>query len=528
MMQTLHNDFRGFGSFHGPSCECCSREGFMSGKAKTVRYETKSQNHGYKISPHFNPNTIGNLGDPFSDIFEALFGGITDITNGILNIIGSILETIKNALESIYAGIEKAFKSIDWDAVAKTLGELAGNAMIYMNITHLSTLFFKSFPLTSHLFDELDKLSGGALTTIDNLNTITGRALRGDAISKQECVTNALFLLRVGAVMMAGPAGSAAMNAVLVAQVAGQLKQGTLGKTELGRTLLGVAEVAGYAYFAGSVIQDAIVQKGIGEGQSYVLTKTPLGKGSLGPYLAGLAFAAAGTAYAGGSQWDTMTSFSKDYARGTAISETAQRVGGPYAKEIATATVDAVKDGQFDPSKIGFDKVPSGYSFDQFLTDMQNAYGDVKESIVDYMNSSGGQMQFPEFDFSGAGAALVEVGTNVLNEIKRVPDNVMDLADSVSMPSVESPSFPDLSVPDVASPSFDFSLPVVDWDSLYGAIEFIGKKALYRRRDVAGKNGGKYTVYVLEDGSLYYEKQDNSGFMSMLLLAGAAAVVATA
>lgn len=466
------------------------------------------------------------MSGPFEDIRDAIgsvLGGAANVLKMIENAIVNILAEIKAGLESIVIGIANAIKSVDWNDVIKKLGEIGGNILMYTNMTYLTSSFMRQFPLTKHLYNEVDKISGGSLTTIENLNTLTGRVMRGDAISKEECIRNALFMIRVAAVMMAGPAGSAAMNAMLVSQVAGQLKQGTLGQTELGRTLLGIAEVAGYAYFAGTVIQDAIVKKSMDEGQTYVLTKTPMGKGTLGPYVAGLVFASAGTAYAGGSQWDTMTNFSKDYTRGVAITETAQRVGGPYAKEVATASVDAVKDGQFDPSKIDFTKIPNGYSVDQFLNDMQNAYGDVKDSIVGFMNSSGGQSSFPNLDFSGAADGLVQVGKNIVDEAARLPGNIVDIVSNISMPSVSSPSFPDLSVPDVSSPKFDFSAPVIDWDSLYGAIEFIGKKALYRRRNVTGKDGRLYTVYVLEDGSLYYELQ-NSGYMSLLLLAAAGAV----
>ena len=506
---------------HGPSCPCCSS--FLSGRDVTVKmFRVNDENQ--TVSP--NQAMSGFPGD--------LFDSIGDLVGQIVKAISSMIGAVLRAVSDLIAGILKAFERINWEDVFSELGKMMGEAQILLNPIHQTNKLLKSFPLTSHLYKELDKLTGGAISTIDNLSTITGRALRGDAISKQEVVQNLMFCLKVAAVLMAGPVGSMAFNAMLVAQVAGQLKQGTLGQTELGRTILGVCEVAGYAYFAGSAITDAVANKALDEGQTYVLTKTPIGQGDLGPIIAGLAFTSASAGYNGQDQWGSLTNFSKDYARSEATSEVAVRVGGPYAKDIAKAVVKAGEDGKFNPAAIDFTAIPNGYSFNQFLEDTAKAYGNVKESIVNYMNSEGGQSSFPTLDFTGAGDAVakfasdaadkvMELPGNIIDEVKRIPDNLAKIP-APSMPSISSPKFPGLSVPDISSPSFDLNKPVIDWDSLYDVVSFMGLRALYRRQNVLGGDGKRYTVYVLEDGTIYYELMRSN--TALYLLLGAAAVAA--
>jgi len=237
--------------------------------------------------------------------------------------------------------------------------------------------------------------------------------------------------------------------------------------------------------------------------------------------LAGLAFNSANAAYAGASQWDSLTSYSKSYSKNLAVKETAQSIGGPYSKQIATSLVDAGATAKFDPSKINFSVVPQGYSFNQFLADAQKAYGNVADSITNFMNSSGGQSSFPQFDFSKAGDLVKKTASDVVNEVKRIPSNVADMVQSLDYPKISSPDFPGLSIPDIKSPKFDPSLNI-DWQKISKFLSDYGMYALYMKRGVL-RNGKKYTVYVMEDGSIYYVLEND--FMLYALLGAAAVVV---
>jgi hypothetical protein len=486
---------------HAPHCACCND--FIDSRSLVTQVYVSDANVG-----------MGSLG---FDIFGGLFDFAKAIADAVIGMIRAVVDGIKNMVMGIY----NALRKIDWDKIGKDLGKAVGNFLVAVNPFALTNKFLREFPLTSNIYRELDKFTGGALTTMENLSTLAGRVIRGDAISREEMVQNLLFGIRVAAIFFAGPAGSAAVNAATVGAVAGQLKQGTLGKTALGRDLLGIAEVAGYAYAAGSSISDALMKKATDDGQAYVLSNTDLGKGDLGPFLAGLAFNSANAAYAGASQWDSLTSYSKSYSKNLAVKETAQSIGGPYANQIATSLVDAGQTAKFDPSKINFSVIPQGYSFNQFLEDAKKAYGDVSNSITNFMNSSGGQTSFPQFDFSKAGDLVKKTASDVVNEIQRIPSNVADAIENLSYPKISSPDFPGLSVPDIKSPSFDMNANL-DWEKIYKFIDKYGMYALLMKKGVM-RNGKRYTVYVMQDGSIYYIEEENYLLYALL---GAAAVAA--
>ena len=119
----------------------------------------------------------------------------------------------------------------------------------------------KIIPGVRDVYREVDKISGGTFTTVTNLSTMPGRALKGEAISQAEFVEAASFALKVGLMAVAGPVGSAAFNAALIGTAAGQLKKGPLGESELGKNILSVGEVAGIAYAAGSAVSDVVANK---------------------------------------------------------------------------------------------------------------------------------------------------------------------------------------------------------------------------------------------------------------------------
>jgi hypothetical protein len=474
------------------------------------------------------------MGDFWEDVANVATGGAYALTKRAAEETVNVINTVNIASINMTMGIVKSLENIDWTKVTDNIGKGVGYVFVDLNPYHILAKALSEYPLTSHLYKGYDELLGGVLSTFDNLVTLEGRAARGDAITKEELVQDALLIVRVAMVYFAGPVGSAAYNAMFVAQAAGQLKQGTLGKSQLGRDILGLAEVAGYAYYMGASVEDAATKyaqdKAKQEGQSYVLKNTALGRGELGPYIAGLAFAEIGTS----DSYATLTTFSNQYATNQAINTTATRIGGPFGRQIATATVGAAKNGQFDPSGIDFSKVPQGYSFNQFLQDVQNGYGNVKDGLVNFMNRSGGQSGFPGIDFTGSGDAITKFGVNAANEIlkvptniavelSRIPENVVGMVKNISYPSLSSPTFPGLSVPDVKSPSFDFSINI-DWEAIFNVLTFLGKKALYRKRGVKGQDGKLYTVYVLEDGSLYYELENGNGMLWLLLAAAGAAV----
>lgn len=495
---------------HGPNCYCC--QGVIDGDTQAVSWHMGAL-------PEYN-QSLGQFG-----FLDQLVRSVFDVARVVFE---TVIKIVKETIKIIKIVVATVINSLGLKSMLESLSKFVGNFLVDVNPIRIASDFLAEFPLSKDIYSELDKFSGGALTTIENLSTITGRALRGDAISKAELIANALFCFRVGVVMMAGPVGSNAFNAATVSGVAGQLKTGTLGKTAMGRDLLGFMEVAGLAYVAGEKLSDVVFNQVMGEAQGQLLTNTPLGKGDLGPIIAGLAMTSTKTAYYGGDQWGAATSFATDYSKKEAIADVANRVGGPHKKEIAKAIVGAASDGSFNPENIFYSSIPNGYSFSQLLEDTSKIYGNVADSLKKFINSQGGEAAFPNIDFSGFGNEIIKGATNVAKEISKIPMNLLDEVrripgnlSNVSYPSLSSSKFPGLSIPDVASPDFNFNVDI-DWEKMYDVMVYLGKAALYRRQNVRG-DGGLYTIYVLEDGSIYYLLQKSN--LALYALLGAAGLL---
>lgn len=175
------------------------------------------------------------------------------------------ISEIGDALARPFNEVGKALNNINWPKVnlptikIPTISELArdiGNAAGHLLNSDLNPVMFaqRTFENTPGLRDiyrEVDNFTGGALTSVKNINTMPSRALRGEAISQADFMDAVTFAVKVGLTAFAGPVGSTAFNAALIGTAAGQLKKGPLGQTDLGRTLLSVGEVAGLATAAG-------------------------------------------------------------------------------------------------------------------------------------------------------------------------------------------------------------------------------------------------------------------------------------
>jgi hypothetical protein len=125
-------------------------------------------------------------------------------------------------------------------AAIKDVGKIG--AKIVTAPIALSHKAMTSVPGLRDVYKGVDKLTGGTLTSIKNVNNLLNKAAAGKRIGKAELMEAAMMVLKVGAIVASG--GSAAS---LVSAGAGMLKGGPLGKSALGKNLLSLAEVGGAA-----------------------------------------------------------------------------------------------------------------------------------------------------------------------------------------------------------------------------------------------------------------------------------------
>lgn len=153
------------------------------------------------------------MGDFWSDInpFDDIGNFVTGLSEAIGNVIETIVVTIGNVIQIIADIVSGIFKLIPWDKLFENLAYIAravSNIAVQLNPLRLAYNFLSENPLTKHTFQELDKFTGGMITSAVNVSDLAARAMRGDAISKEELLRDALFCLQVAAVVVGGPAAA--------------------------------------------------------------------------------------------------------------------------------------------------------------------------------------------------------------------------------------------------------------------------------------------------------------------------------
>ncbi|NJM09360.1 MAG: hypothetical protein HC883_00210 [Bdellovibrionaceae bacterium] len=141
------------------------------------------------------------------DLGDSIGSMITGLAEAMSGAITATINTIKKLGETIALIVRAAIGDISWDRVLRSLGEVfqdVGQVLYYLNPVRYSHEWLKEAPLTKHAFNELDKFTGGMLTTAANLSDLPFRAMRGDPISKAELIADALLAFQIAAVVFTG------------------------------------------------------------------------------------------------------------------------------------------------------------------------------------------------------------------------------------------------------------------------------------------------------------------------------------
>lgn len=365
------------------------------------------------------------------------------------------------------------------------IAPVVANFLVQADPTHLIIEGLETNPITGHMFMELNNVLGGAFTTVDNLSTLPLRVVRGDGITKQELVTDGLFVLKVVAVVVSG--GSAA---AIIAATSGQLAQGTLGKTALGKAILLIGAAVGGAALmqvpvpvddfsaagemasedaatsaAGTVVQTAAPSVGqvavtatenvaLSTAQTQVIQHSPLGQTVLGQIAIGAGFAAGGAGVQGGDVGSAVTGSIQSGAQGQAISQAAKMVpgGGAAANFLINNAGGLVSTS--DPSAD-----PSSFDLTQIPGKIADAFSNISISMPSIGGGGGldlSSINLPSFGLPGIAAP------------------------SVSAPSISAPEINIGQIPKIQTPA--------------GL-----KQVASRQKRIV--NGRSVTHYVLTDGS---------------------------
>lgn len=436
------------------------------------------------------PETMSGLFDDWED-FD-LFEAIHDLQDAITEGFNHVIEEIGKALESI-----------DWEHIGRELENVShviGAFIVEANPFHLVWMGLSTNPLTDHLARELDHLTGGAITSIDDISSLTGRAIRGDAIHEEELIQDALFAAKVAAVIISG--GSAAG---IIGATSDQLKQGTLGETELGRAVLSVATVtAGAIAFGGEVLtaaQHEATRQAMNGAKSEVIKHSPMADSEFGRAFINIAFAGTTSTLTGGTFGDSAISAARQQSAQLAANEVAKEMGVPVTSDMIEALYDAGNPP--DITKIDVNKLPSGISAQSFFSAIER---------INLRNLTPGigdiSLDLPSFSSNS-------VSETNLKAKPIIEENEVDWTKTHIAPI--SVAGVGLSLPNPATPEGMEEI-IKYWKLLKLLLYKRGKRALYSTSFKYGNN--TLYVYMLDDGSFYYEWAE--GILPLVLLGAGA------
>jgi len=337
--------------------------------------------------------------NPFKDIGNFITGAL----EGIGNIISvSVKFIIKDIIKPIIKSLKPLFKD---------LTHLMGNFLIYTNVFSGTYRLLKSWKVTKHLIGEIDKYTGHLLTDLDNVQTLFPRLIKGDKISKEELISDALFAVRVGVVVLSG--GTAAG---VTSGVSSQLRQGKLGETQLGGALLDIATIASVSAVTGqsasALLEKKVVDTGTSMAAGEAIKHTSLGNSPEGRLLIGGTFAAAGGVVQGGAANEALVNLGKSSARDIAILEVTKVLPIPN-KKIAGYLVDNI----------------SNLSDALKIPDLQNLDIDPKKIVKAVSNAVQDIPEIAAHIIERIPKEIENIPSQIEHGVDKLPDEISHIAD---------------------------------------------------------------------------------------------------
>lgn len=368
----------------------------------------------------------GQMGSWLSD----RIGANLDIGGSIQNALGQLSSNLHN---------------INWGDVGRNLGKVSnviGNVLTQLNPIYITYQLYSTNPVTEHAFHELDRFTGGLLTSTKNLSTLPARTIRGDAITKAELIDDALLALKLAIVIYSGGTASSIISAS-----SGQLSKGYLGETGVGRSFLVVGSVAAGGIMApegeaSNVIAESVVRQGSGLAQVEVVKHTELGRTGLGQIAIGAGFAL-GTATGVETVTDktfTVTDTLTSYGESQAISQAGRFV--PGGSPLASMLITQGKKQTWDFSSSGDGGGDSGGSGFNFNFDIGQGLGNIANWVSNIDLGGGGGL--PSISVDGISAPDIS-------------------APNISMPGISAPSIPEINIgqiPDITMPNGQKKKPI--------------------------------------------------------------------
>ena len=411
--------------------------------------------------------------------------------------------------------------------VIKKLAYLAGSAMVYLNPISNSLRLLRSWKVTANLTKQVDRYTGGMITDYISVTSIPGRVVKGDKIPKEELIRDVLFAARVAAVVVSGGTATA-----IVGATANQLQQGELGQSELGRVVLGIAQVVAVAAATGQAWQEVAKRQAVntaGEAAAQeAAQETALGRSEAGRLLISATLAGATASVNGTTAQAAVSDLAKSSSRQIAIREIAEELNIPYADRIARGLVDNI------------DKITDLNSLKEIVgdIDISKAVSSI-QNAVRRMPDVFDNLEMPDIskiasnvvrEVSEAPQEIIKVGGQIIKETSEVPEDIAKAVSQLRRPTkAEIKEF----IQDLKKIRSDFTEYmqricftqniINQTTGNFEPVE-ICKQSLARTIDRSG-NRIRY-IYYFDDGSLWASDWENAtGVLKIAALVGAGLLV---
>ena len=184
--------------------------------------------------------------DPRKDIKKfgqsvsgAVSGAVRGVTNFVERSVSGLDRAMKGITKSAFNGVKEfgetlaltaraATGDVEWSRVSRNAGKIVrevANVQVLMNPARFWAEVAQESKLTRQAFKDLDRYTGGMLTTSINITDIVQRSVRGDAITKEELIKDGLFGLQVLAAIGTGGSGAVIVGSIIGTLVGQQVCQ---------------------------------------------------------------------------------------------------------------------------------------------------------------------------------------------------------------------------------------------------------------------------------------------------------------
>lgn len=196
--------------------------------------------------------------------------GLGDIWSDIFGFIKSIIDAILSVIRTIIEKIIEFFKN-----PLKVLREIFGTIIKFFTGA-LFLEFLENFPLTRWIFQGIDYITGGFLTNMRALTSLPGQFVGGEHISRDQLMKAIGALTTIATVFTAVITGGTTI--AIISASAALLKNGPIGKTEIGRLLIDICSIGFGGLMGGADLISAFASAGkevlIKRSASFIAEKT--------------------------------------------------------------------------------------------------------------------------------------------------------------------------------------------------------------------------------------------------------------